>query len=270
MNNLQQRLIAGTAGAAIIITSVVLSEWSYFLLFFLICWFTIQEFYKLLGLDGNLPLKAFGTFVGLFTYTLVFVIERGHFHYKYLLILIPIASFVYVIKLYKRDEKRPLINIAVTYMGVLYVAVPFSLLHISAYELGGSYQYPIVLGVLFLLWASDIGGYFAGRALGKRKLFERVSPKKTWEGSIGGAVFSLVVAYGMFHLFGILPLWKWFTMSAIITIAGSYGDLVESLFKRSMDIKDSANSIPGHGGFLDRFDGLLLAAPFIAVFLRLM
>jgi len=126
-----------------------------------------------------------------------------------------------------------------------------------------------VLGMLFILWASDTGAYFSGILFGKKKLFERISPKKTWEGSIGGAFLALVFAYGFSIYFKDLSLVQWLVAAALIVIAGIYGDLVESLFKRSIAIKDSGTSIPGHGGFLDRFDGLLLASPFVAVFISL-
>ena len=130
-----------------------------------------------------------------------------------------------------------------------------------------SWQKP--LGCLFLLWASDTGAYFAGTKFGKTKLFERVSPKKSWEGSIGGFIASMIVAYVLSRYFLDLKVWQWFGCGAIIVVAGTYGDLVESLFKRSIHIKDSASTIPGHGGFLDRFDGLLLSIPFIITFLKL-
>lgn len=105
--------------------------------------------------------------------------------------------------------------------------------------------------------------------MGRTKLFLRVSPGKTWEGTLGGGLLSILVAIGLSYFFTELTLFQWLCMSVIIVIAGTYGDLVESSFKRSLEIKDSGAAIPGHGGFLDRFDGWLLASPFIAVFLEL-
>jgi phosphatidate cytidylyltransferase len=133
----------------------------------------------------------------------------------------------------------------------------------------GQYRFHIIFGILFILWASDTGAYFSGILFGKKKLFKRVSPKKTWEGSIGGAILALLFAYGFSKYFNDLTLIQWLVAALIIVIAGVYGDLVESLFKRSIAIKDSGTSIPGHGGFLDRFDGLLLASPFVAAFINL-
>ena len=131
-----------------------------------------------------------------------------------------------------------------------------------------SYSYQIIIGLFLILWASDTGAYFAGIQFGKRKLFERVSPKKSWEGSVGGAILSLAFALGVSHFFKDLEVWQWIVISLITIVCGTYGDLVESLFKRSMQIKDSGKKLPGHGGFLDRFDGLLLSVPFIVIFLK--
>lgn len=125
------------------------------------------------------------------------------------------------------------------------------------------------MGMVLIIWASDTGAYFAGITMGKRKLFERVSPKKTWEGSIGGGVLALGMAFLLSKFFHDLMPYEWFTAAIIIVIAGIYGDLVESLFKRTIEIKDSGTAIPGHGGFLDRFDSLILAIPFIVVFIEI-
>jgi phosphatidate cytidylyltransferase len=149
------------------------------------------------------------------------------------------------------------------------VALPFALLTVLAFIQNETYDPQIVLGCLFLLWASDSGAYFAGTKFGKTKLFERVSPKKSWEGSIGGLIAAMIVAYVLSIYYTNFESWQWFGIGVIIVVAGTYGDLVESLFKRSINIKDSADTIPGHGGFLDRFDGLLLSIPFIITFLKL-
>jgi phosphatidate cytidylyltransferase len=267
MNNLQQRIIAAIVGAATIIAAIYWSEWTYFLVFFFICMFSQLEFYKLLGLDGNIPLKFFGTFCGVSIYTLTFLIEKGLLPARFYMLIFPIVSVVFFIKLYKK-ELKPFTNIAFTFLGIVYVGLPFAMLNLSVFY-HGYYSYQIILGSILLLWASDTGAYFAGVNFGRHKLFERVSPKKSWEGSVGGAVAAIGVAFILATVFHELEQWQWLCIACIIIVAGTYGDLVESLFKRSIAIKDSGSSIPGHGGFLDRFDGLLLAAPFIAAFLNL-
>lgn len=267
-NNLTQRTITGLSGAAAIITGICYSEWTYFAIFFIVCLFSLLEFYKLAGLDGLVPQKTFGTICGVFVYGLSFFMEQYQLPSKYYIVIFPLVSFVYMIKLYKKFERKPFTNIAFTFLGIFYVAVPFSLLNIAVFE-NGIYNYQIIFGCLFILWASDTGAYFAGTFLGKRKLFERISPKKSWEGFIGGALLALVFAYGLAQFFETLSLAQWMIVGVIIIIGGTFGDLVESLLKRSIEIKDSSNSIPGHGGFLDRFDGLLISAPFIVAYLEI-
>lgn len=267
-NNLTQRIIAALIGALIIISGIAYSEWSYFIIFFSICTATQLEFYKLVGLDGMLPLKTFGTFCGLCLFSLSFFIESGRIHEKYYFVMFPVATLIYLIYLYKKREVKPFRGIAFTFLGILYVAIPFSLLNVIAFY-SGTYTFELILGALLILWANDTGAYFAGVRYGRRKLFERVSPKKSWEGSIGGLLLALAMAYGLHYTTDVLMPWQWLCIGFIIIIGGTYGDLVESLFKRSIEIKDSGRLIPGHGGFLDRFDGLLLSAPFITTFLKI-
>jgi len=267
-NNLTQRIITGILGAAGIITGVCYSEWTYFAVFFIICFFSLLEFYKLAGLDGLVPQTAYGMLCGISIFVCSFLIERGTLDYRYYFIIFPMVSCVYMIKLYKKFERKPFTNIAFTFLGILYVAVPFSLLNIAAF-VDGKYNYEIIFGCLFILWASDTGAYFAGTFFGKSKLFERISPKKSWEGFFGGAALALIFTYGLSEFFHSLSFLQWIIIGVIIIVGGTFGDLVESLLKRSIEIKDSGSSLPGHGGFLDRFDGLLISAPFIVAYLEI-
>jgi phosphatidate cytidylyltransferase len=267
-SNLTQRIIAAVIGVLIIIPAVIYHEWTYFGVFLIICTMTQWEFYRVVGLDGYLPLKTWGTLTGIVTFSLTFLIQRGTLTEFWYFLLLPFFYGVFFIKLYRNDSLKPFTSIAFTLLGVIYVAFPFSLLNFTAFTFK-YYDYPLVLGPLFILWASDIGAYFAGSRFGRRKLFERVSPKKTWEGLLGGFVLAALVAFGLSHFFTDLNLFQWLMLAAILVITGTYGDLIESMFKRSMEIKDSGEAIPGHGGFLDRFDALLIASPFITAFLRL-
>lgn len=267
-NNLTQRLVTGILGSAGIIAAVSFGEWTYFLVFFIICLFTLLEFYKLVGLDGLLPQKAYGTLCGVLIYCLSFFIARNSIPNQYYILIFPLISCVYMIKLYKKFERKPFTNIAFTFLGIFYVAIPFALLNIAVFD-GGQYNYEIIFGSLFILWASDTGAYFAGTLFGKRKLFERISPKKSWEGFIGGAVLALVFVFGLAQYLHSLTLQQWIVVGLIIIVGGTFGDLIESLLKRSIEIKDSGDSLPGHGGFLDRFDGLLISAPFIVAYLEI-
>ncbi|MFZ6000685.1 MAG: phosphatidate cytidylyltransferase [Bacteroidota bacterium] len=267
-SNLTQRIITAILGAAAIVFGIVFSEWTYFAIFFIICLFSLIEFYNLAGLDGMLPQKTFGTISGLIIYSLSFFIERGDISYRYYFLFFPLISCVYIIKLYKKFERKPFTNIAFTFLGIFYVAIPFALLNIAAFE-NGFYDFQIIFGCLFILWATDTGAYFAGTYFGRRKLFERISPKKSWEGALGGALLAYIFAFTIAYFFHSLEFWKWMVVAAIIIVGGVFGDLVESLLKRSIEIKDSGDALPGHGGFLDRFDGLLISAPFIVAFLEI-
>jgi phosphatidate cytidylyltransferase len=266
-SNLVQRAATGIAGAALIIFCVAFSEWTYFAVFLLICALSLLEFYRLAGLDGMIPQKSIGLLTGIGTFALSFFIEKQMLSYRYYFFIFPLLSFTYLIKLYK-NERKPFTNIAYTFLGVFYIAVPFSLLNHAVYE-SGRYNAEILLGLLLILWASDTGAYFAGIRFGRHKLFERISPKKSWEGFWGGAALAAVVTFVVSLYFTSLPVGGWLVMGVLIVVGGTFGDLVESLFKRSMEIKDSGNSLPGHGGFLDRFDGLLIAAPFIVAYLEI-
>ena len=222
----------------------------------------------MLKLDDRLPLKFYGTFLGLTLFTLTFLVAMDIIPTAYVFIVFPLSTLVFLIKLYKKSDVEPFTNIAFTFLGVIYVAIPFSLLHLAAF-VKGTYNFEIILGTLLIQWASDTGAYVAGINFGRRKLFERVSPKKSWEGSIGGAVLATIFAYFIYHGLDVLELWQWLCVGAIIVFAGTYGDLVESLFKRSIEIKDSGRILPGHGGYLDRFESLILAIPLITAFLKL-
>jgi phosphatidate cytidylyltransferase len=265
---LKLRVFTAIIGAFIIIAGTAYSMWTYFAIFLVLSVLTQWEFYKLARMDDKLPLVVWGTFIGQIFFILTFLIEANILELKYMLLLFPLLASVFMIKLYKKDDGEPFTNIAYTFLGVIYVAIPFALLNVIAFA-NGSYSHEIVVGIMFILWASDTGAYFSGILLGKKKLFERVSPKKTWEGSIGGGLLALIMAYVLSRFFHDLNTIQWIVASALIVITGIYGDLIESVFKRTIEIKDSGKSLPGHGGFLDRFDSLLLAAPFIVIFIKI-
>ncbi|WP_337042527.1 phosphatidate cytidylyltransferase [Emticicia sp. 17c] len=268
LSNLSQRIIAAVIGVSIILVGVLYNEWTSWVLFLTISVLTQWEFYKLLKLDANSPLAFYGTFCGVVLNVLTFFIEKDLIPFKFYYLVVPLLTATFFIKLYKKKDSKPFANLGYTFLGIIYVAVPFALINELVLTDTG-YEPKLILGCLFILWSSDTGAYFAGRFLGKRKLFERVSPKKTWEGFFGGAILSLIVAFILTKYFNCILPWQWYIVAVIIAITGTLGDLVESLFKRSIAIKDSGSLIPGHGGFMDRFDGLLLSMPFIVTFLKI-
>jgi phosphatidate cytidylyltransferase len=175
-----------------------------------------------------------------------------------------------VIELYRKKE-RPFGNIAFAIFGVVYISLPFAFLnYLAVYNPLGihlAYNPWLVMGFFILIWTNDTGAYLAGRAFGKNKLFERISPKKTWEGAIGGLLLTLVAAFLLNKYSSLLNITHWMIIATIIVVFGNLGDLTESLFKRSVNIKDSGSILPGHGGLLDRFDAVLIAAPMVFTYL---
>lgn len=266
-NNLTQRIITGVLGSAAIITGICLSQWAFFAMFLFLVIITLNEFYKLVAIDQIFAERLYGIIAGAFLFVISFAIVAGYIDQRYFLLIFPVMAIVFIIKLYK-TEKKPFTNIAFTLLGLIYVAVPVSLLNFIAFR-DASYRYELILGTLLILWSTDTGAYFAGTYLGKHKLFPRVSPKKTWEGFAGGALLALVFAGGLSYFCDIISVVDWIIMGIIIIVGGTFGDLVESLLKRSIEIKDSGNVLPGHGGFLDRFDGLLIASPFLVAYIEL-
>ena len=186
--------------------------------------------------------------------------------------------YLMVAELYLKQED-PVHDWAYTMMSQLYIALPFSLLNVLAFQSdaeGIHYVWTIPLSVFIFLWVNDAGAYICGSLLGRHKLFPRISPGKSWEGSIGGAILVVLVALAIPHLLpliisssSLLPLSsiEYIGLGLVVVVFGTWGDLVESLFKRTLGIKDSGHILPGHGGMLDRFDSTLMAVPAAVVYL---
>jgi len=271
-----ERTITGVVFIAVLIGCILLGPYTFCGLFLLITLIGLNEFYSLSAKTGHQPAKVLGLLLGLLLFTGIcstFLPALSIIAYYPLALLFPLLFLVPIIELFRKKE-NPFANIALTYLGVFYVALPLTLLcmlsHIKNRFEGISthpYSSHILLGFFFILWASDTGAYLAGKAFGRHKLFERISPKKTWEGTIGGAVLSLAVAWIVSRYFAIIGLSAWLVVSLIIVVFGTFGDLTESLLKRSADSKDSGSLLPGHGGILDRFDSLLLSVPFVFLYL---
>ena len=272
LNNLQLRIIAGVAGSTFIIGSIVSGKWGFFGVFLLMALCCLYEFYKLVK-NVCQPNALLGIVIGTANLLLCFyyLFFDSEISPVWFVLNLPMVTLVFLVELYRKSE-TPFQNIAFTILGVIYIALPFCLLLFAANSISvdsNGYSYQFAIGSMLMLWANDTGAYAAGRTMGKTKLFERISPKKTWEGAAGGLLLSLLFAYGCAHWFQDLALIHWIVLSIITVIIGSYGDLVESMLKRSIQIKDSGSIIPGHGGFLDRFDGLLLALPFTSAYVLL-
>lgn len=275
---MKTRAITGVLFVIILVASMLLGPWIFSIFFHLIAILSLDEFYRIInsGVKDNNSSppshsininRPAGIALGIALFVCLIIFYLNNISASVFLYSIPFLTLIFWFELF-RNRAKPFHNIAFTFLGVVYAVVPF-MFFFSLGFLDGSYNYQYPLGFLVLLWASDTGAYLAGMTLGKTKLFERHSPKKTWEGSIGGLFISLTAAFFLSRYFHGIDTWQWLVSSAIIVVFGTYGDLTESMLKRSYNIKDSGNIMPGHGGFLDRFDGLLLAAPLVYLFLYL-
>ncbi len=189
------------------------------------------------------------------------LLHNSAFSYLFLIFIV-----ILIVELFKKNE-NPFTNIAYTLLGVFFTVIPFTFFHEIAY-VTGSFNFHFPLAFLLMLWANDTGAYLVGSKFGRTKLFERHSPKKTWEGFIGGVLITAGVAYIINKYYTDISLTQWIIMGVLISCFGTIGDLIESMFKRSINIKDSGGILPGHGGLLDRFDGLLIAAPIVYIYLH--
>lgn len=236
----------------------------FYILLSLLC---LNEFFGLSKNAGVAVNRLAGFVIGAFAFGFYAYGRFQDVDAKYALLLIPLIALVFIWELYRKSD-NPFSNIAYTFLGIIYTVLPFVCYYAIAF-IDGSYNYHLALGFFLLLWTSDTGAYLFGVKLGRNKLFERHSPKKSWEGFIGGIVTSAFTAYIVSLYFTEYSLINWLTMSLIISCLGTLADLVESMFKRSINVKDSGSLLPGHGGVLDRFDGLLISAPIVFVYLYL-
>ena len=267
MNNFVKRTITATVFVAVLLGCTFWNQFSFSALFFVITVLGLWEFYNLSEKGGNKPHKIIGTVAGAILFASNALVCMGFFDANILVINIPIVFLVFIIELYSKASD-PFRNIAFTFLGIFYVALPFSLLNYIT-TANQTYDYQLLFGFFFILWCNDSGAYLVGSALGKNKLFLRISPGKTWEGSIGGAIVSYGVAFIISGWYTNITRIDWMVIATILIVIGTLGDLVESLFKRSINVKDSGTILPGHGGILDRFDSLILSAPFVFAYLYL-
>ena len=196
------------------------------------------------------------------------IVQNKQYVWYATFLMLPLVFLAFVYELYTASEK-PFANIGILLLGMVYIGIPFALLLLIGFN-NGNFSPNIVFGLLAMTWMNDTGAYLVGSQIGKTKLFPRISPKKTWEGSTGGVIVTFIVAYLLSLLFTDLRLQDWLVLAAIVSLFGSIGDLVESMLKRSLNIKDSGNLLPGHGGILDRFDAFIFLLPFAAAYLLLL
>lgn len=264
MNNFITRTLTGAVFVLSILASIYFQA-SYFTLsalFSVFCALGLYEFYKLVNLNENIQVPSIAFIIaGIVLYA--GCIQMAFWGTATLIIAYVFYILALIIAELYRNKPAPIHNLAFGLLGQCVVALPFSMLNLIA----TAENIHWILALFILIWVTDTGAYLTGMTLGKHKFFERISPKKTWEGFIGGAVFAIVGSIVFGYFFPIVPIWQWIVFGILVVIFGTYGDLFESLLKRTVQIKDSGNILPGHGGLLDRFDSFLLAIPVIYIYL---
>ncbi|MBO4486465.1 MAG: CDP-archaeol synthase [Prevotella sp.] len=284
MKNFIIRTITGILFVAIMVTGICLRGDAMILLFALITGLTLWEFTGLV--NEHVADTTVNRFITTAAGVYLFLAFAGYctgivppaVFIPYLLTLI----YLFISELYLK-QKNPIQDWAYTMLSQLYIALPFSMINVLSFQADPqtgqvAYHWLLPMSVFIFLWANDTGAYCAGSLFGRHKLIPRISPGKTWEGSIGGAIIVLIIAAVIGRLTTESPselstinyqlsTIEWLGLGLVVVFFGTWGDLVESLFKRTLGIKDSGNILPGHGGMLDRFDSSLMAIPAAVVYL---
>lgn len=271
MKILVQRSLTGIAFAAIMLVGIIIHQYIFATVFSFLLLFTLFEFYKISENIGYEPSIKIGLVCSFLLFSIFFLAASQVIPYRFIFLSILIPIFTLLPDLFDK-RKNGFKNSMITIAGIIYIALPYSLLSFIIYPgISASTEfYPwVLMGIFLIIWMYDSMAYVFGSMFGKHKICTRISPKKSWEGLIGGAVFAVVMAFINAVLFHELSLVNWIVIALLIVTFGTSGDFFESKLKREAGVKDSGNILPGHGGLLDRFDTMLFAAPVIFVWITL-
>lgn len=263
MTSLYKRILTGMVLVLVICIAVLSGEVPFLLLLLLVNQSGLMEYQKIVQM-GTYSVQGIALqLTGLVVLVAAWLIGKGMLALPVLLLLPVLVPLLLAVELY-RKKCYPFQDVGLTLLGITWISVPLGLfLYTSYLPLGSEVYHPFaVLGYFVILWLGDSGAYIAGKLTGRHSLFQRISPKKTWEGVAGGLAAAWFAGLMNFYLFEQFFLSQWLLLALVITITGTFGDLVKSLLKRSAGVKDSGTILPGHGGILDRFDSLIGSAPF--------
>ena len=282
LKNFLVRTASGAVLLGIVLAAIFSGVWGYGALLLFITVVGVWEFYGLARAKGSEPQRGMGVLMSIVLFFAGFVpslyiynvIDKSELLVDGLLLLMLCAILLvitFVIEVF-RNRKTPIYNIATTIMGTLYVALPMATLMIIPAILNeviycsNTWIPWVFLFYLLLVWGNDVFAYLVGVTMGKHRMCERLSPKKSWEGFAGGIAGSVAVgAIAAAVLGGSYGVW--IGLAVVVALSSVVGDLIESMFKRDAGVKDSGSIMPGHGGILDRFDALIISAPFALIYL---
>ena len=267
--NLKRRVLTGMLGGSLLLLSA-LHELSYLAVFVLIIFLSSKEYFKILINNGFRPNYNLGVFLSVIIFVTTYFYASKESLIGVHFVLVPILPLVCLSALYSSNNNETLSNVSVTFFGILYISLPISLLNFIVFN-EYSYNSIYLMATLLFLWNSESAAYFGGSLFGRKKLLDAVAPMKTWEGVISGLLANVILAY-LIHQF----VWTsfqtftfWVLFSIVVLVSGIFGDLFESLLKRNFNLKDSGNKLPGHGGFLDRFDSFFFVIPYVYFYLKI-
>lgn len=265
MNEFRTRTFWGILYVIVLLGAILIGPYTFAALFLSLSVLALREFYSLCKIAGFSPQVNAGLLTGAVIFVLSFFVANQSITYAGFYFLLPLIYAIPVYELFRRKE-HTMANIALTGFGITFVSIPFSMLNFLAFpEFEGFkvYNHGLLISLFLLVWAGDSGAYIFGVRFGRHKLFERISPKKSWEGLFGGILTAIITAWILNFIFPQYNIILLIVMAVVVVLSGTLGDLVESMLKRSIGVKDSGRFMPGHGGLLDRFDSILLASPVI-------
>lgn len=276
MKNLIIRALTGIIFVVVLISAIYIHPIFFLILFCIITGLTLWEFGGLVKHYENANLqRAVNVLGGVYLFIATFVYTNGLTDGKIFLPYLLFIMLTMIAELYYKAP-NPINNWAFTLFAQVYCAGSFSMLNFIGAEPGTpgvmSYTPLFIMAIFIFVWLDDTGAYLVGSLIGKRKLFERISPKKSWEGFFGGLILVLASSQAFAWFAPEISRMNWLGLAATVVLFGTWGDLIESLLKRTLGVKDSGNVLPGHGGMLDRFDSVMLAVPasyiYIDLFIR--
>jgi len=269
MKKLSSRAISGLIFVSVLIFSILFSKISFIVVFYILMILCLFEFVRMIKLKSVFP-YIIGTLLFIFSNILNVEDVPSRTIFEYVGVVLFLTIFISFASILFANKERVISHLGKIFLSIIYIVVPFSLI-VQIPFLNSSFNYvnTTILGVFILIWTNDTFAFLIGSNFGKHKLLKRISPNKTIEGFIGGMIFTFIVSFFLTKQFTALSQIEWLVIAAIVSTFGVLGDLIESMFKRQAGVKDSSNLIPGHGGFLDRFDSVIFAAPFIFIYLQL-